>query len=147
MYLQALAETYVEKNGFIMDASYFKEGSHYYRIPTASLIQGIVSDIRRGKAKNYIAAKFHYSLVCLIDIVAKNVGVGKICFSGGVFQNILLLDWIEKELAGRYALFFHKNLPPNDENISFGQLIYYDNDITTAKASHLKQPLIVKMMT
>jgi hypothetical protein len=28
-------------------------------------------------------------------------------------------------------LFFHKNLSPNDENISFGQLVYHENTIVT----------------
>ena len=42
MYLQALAEEYVDENGFVMDDSYFKEGSRYYRIPTATLMQGII---------------------------------------------------------------------------------------------------------
>ena len=138
MYLQALAEEYVEENGFAMSDSYFKEGSHYYRIPTASLMQGIMIDIKKGKAKNYIAAKFHYSLVCLIDIVAKNIEVQKICFSGGVFQNALLVDWIQKEHSNKYELFFHKDLTPNDENISFGQLVYYDNDIKTKNKENLK---------
>jgi len=129
MYLQALAEEYVVENGLVMDDSYFKEGSHYYRIPTASLIQGIIMDIKKGKSRNYIAAKFHYSLVCLIDIVAKNIGVEKICFSGGVFQNALLVDWIQTTYNGKYELYFHKNLSPNDENISFGQMVYFDNNL------------------
>jgi hydrogenase maturation protein HypF len=131
MYLQVLAEDYVNANGFVMDASYFKAGSHYYRIPTASLIQGIIMDLEKGKAKNYIAAKFHYSLVCLIDIVAGNINVTNICFSGGVFQNALLVDWIQKEYGSKYQLYFHKNLSPNDENISFGQMVYYENGIRT----------------
>jgi len=138
MYLQALAEEYVEENGFLMNDSYFKEGSHYYRIPTASLMQGVMSDIEKGEAKNYIAAKFHYSLVCLIEIVAKNINVKKICFSGGVFQNALLVDWIQKEHSNKYELSFHKDLTPNDENISFGQLVYYDNDIKTKNKEGLK---------
>lgn len=129
MYVQALAEDYVTANGFEMNETYFKKGAHYYRIPTASLIQEIISDIKKGKAKNLIAAKFHYSLVCLIDIVAMNIGVEKICFSGGVFQNALLVDWIQTELKDKYQLHFHKNLSPNDENISFGQMIYYDNNL------------------
>ncbi|MES2773975.1 MAG: carbamoyltransferase HypF [Bacteroidota bacterium] len=139
MYLQALAEEYVDENGFGMDSSYFIEGSHYYRIPTASLMQGIIRDIEKNKPKNYIAAKFHYSLVCLIDIVAKNVGVEKICFSGGVFQNALLLDWIQHEYSCKYQLYFHKNLSPNDENISFGQMAYFDNNITTTDSKNHQQ--------
>jgi hydrogenase maturation protein HypF len=141
--LQVLAEEYVTKKGFVMNESYFKEESHYYRIPTASLMQEIIMDIKKDRDKSYIAAKFHFSLVCLIDIVAKNIEVENICFSGGVFQNALLVDWIQSRYLGKYSLFFHKDLSPNDENISFGQLIYHDNQIK----SILKEDSIDKART
>ena len=129
MYLQALAEDYVKKNGFVMEDAYFQEGAHYYRIPTATLMQGIILDIKKGKEKEYISAKFHYSLVCLIGIVSEYLQIEKICFSGGVFQNMLLTDWIQKKYSARYQLYFHKFLSPNDENISFGQMVHFDNEI------------------
>jgi hydrogenase maturation protein HypF len=132
MYLQVLAEEYTEKNGLVMDESYLKEDASHCGISTTSLMNGIIQDIKKGTPKDYIAAKFHYSLVCVIGIVASNVGVEKICFSGGVFQNSLLVDWIHKEYNNRYQLFFHKDLSPNDENISFGQMVYFDNNIKTA---------------
>ena len=138
MYLQSLAEEYVEENSFKMDDSYFKEGSHYYRIPTATLMHGVMRDIEKDKSKNYIAAKFHYSLVCLVGIVATNMEVDKICFSGGVFQNALLVDWIQNEYSNKYNLYFHKDLSPNDENISFGQMVYYDNNIKTINNEDFK---------
>lgn len=131
MYLQALAEEYVNAYGFTMDGSYFEDWRHDYHIPTSLLIQGVLLDIKKGKSKSYIAAKFHYSLVCLIDIVAGNLNIENICFSGGVFQNTLLTDWIKQKCAGKYRLGFHKNLSPNDENISFGQMVYYENKIVT----------------
>ena len=105
----------------------------------ATLMQGIIRDIEKGKPKNYIAAKFHYSLVCLVGIVAKNFKVDKICFSGGVFQNALLVDWIENEFNDTYELYFHKDLSPNDENISFGQMIYFDNNIKTLSKRRFKK--------
>jgi hydrogenase maturation protein HypF len=135
MYLQALAEEYVSEYGFDMDDAYFKEGSHYYRIPTSSLVQGVSMDIKKGKVREYIAAKFHYSLVRLIGIVAQNIQVRKICFSGGVFQNALLTDWIQHEYKEKYQLYFHQNLSPNDENISFGQMVYYENKMSTRAAA------------
>ncbi len=138
MYLQSLAEEYVDENGFNMDDSYFKEGPNYYRIPITALMQGLTRDVEMGKSKKYIAAKFHYSLICLVDIVAKSLQVDKICFSGGVFQNALLVDWIENELKPRYDLYFHKNLSPNDENVSFGQMIYFDNNIKTINNDDLQ---------
>ena len=144
MYLQALAEKYVSANGFIMDDSYFKKDLNLNQISTASLIQGIMLDIKKRKEKNYIAAKFHYSLVCLLENVAKNINVEKICFSGGVFQNTLLVDWIQKEYEGKYQLFFHKNLSPNDENISFGQMVSYDNNIKTKTNNQLRKNAVIE---
>ena len=139
MYLQALAEEYVGENGFKMDDSYFKAESIYYHVPTVTLMQEIIADIEKGKSKGYIASKFHYSLVCLVGIIAKKSEVNKICFSGGVFQNSLLVDWIQKEYSKKYDLHFHKKLSPNDENISFGQMVYYDNNITSASAMTNKE--------
>ena len=127
MYLQALAEEYVNENGFVMDGSYFKEKTAYNNIPTTALMQGILQDIKTGKPKSFIAAKFHYSLVSLIEPIAVSLKIENICFSGGVFQNALLVDWIKNVLGANYQLYFHKYLSPNDENISFGQMVYYEN--------------------
>ncbi len=133
LYLQTLAEEYVHENGFTMDNSYILLREPLIaQLSTASLIQGIMSDVKKGAPKPYIAAKFHYSLVCLIDKVAESMHVEKICFSGGVFQNALLTDWIQIKYKDSYQLFFHKSLSPNDENISFGQLVYYENGISSA---------------
>jgi hydrogenase maturation protein HypF len=79
--------------------------------------------------------------VRLIGIAAQNLNVEKICCSGGVFQNALLVDWTRGEYDGKYQLYFHKNLSPNDENVSFGQMIYYDNDIKTVSGLTLKSGL------
>ncbi|MEP7321228.1 MAG: carbamoyltransferase HypF [Saprospiraceae bacterium] len=143
MRLQVLAESYVEEHGFEMDEAYFNADSHYYRIPTASLIQGIQQDMLKGKSKKFIAAKFHYSLVYLLDIVATNMNIHKICFSGGVFQNGLLLDWIEKKYSHKYRLFFHQRLPANDENISFGQMVFVDHKIKSLSDVLIKEELYI----
>ena len=142
MYLQTLAEKYVRKNGLVMDAAYFKEGFPLHRIPTGTLLQGVLQDLEAGREKSYIAAKFHYSLACLTGFVAATMQVEKICFSGGVFQNTLLVDWIQKEQGGRYQLTFHQHLSPNDENISFGQMVYYDQSINHLKISKTQQSCV-----
>ncbi|MCC8423517.1 carbamoyltransferase HypF [Mucilaginibacter sp. UR6-11] len=131
MYVQSSAEEYININGFVTDEPYLKLDLAGENIPTTSLIQGVIMDIEKNRSVDYIAARFHYSLVCLVDIMAQNLGVKKICFSGGVFQNILLVDWIQHEYNHKYDLYFHKNLSPNDENISFGQLVFEENRIET----------------
>ena len=85
----------------------------------------IIMDLQKGKSIDFIAAKFHYSLMNLIKIVANNLKIKNIAFSGGVFQNSLLVDLIIHHLKGDFELYFHKELAPNDENISFGQLVCY----------------------
>ena len=132
MFLEAMAESYVAKNGFKMEASYI-DALSANRIPVSSMIQGIVSDIEAGKSKALIAAKFHYSLVASIGLIAEKENARKICFSGGVFQNALLVDWISDRYKDQYQLYFHKNLSPNDESVSFGQMVYYDNGIRSVR--------------
>jgi hydrogenase maturation protein HypF len=71
-----------------------------------------------------VAARFHVSLVQSVKMIAANWKVDSIAFSGGVFQNAVLVDLLLHHLSNEYRLLFHQQLSPNDENIAFGQLIY-----------------------
>jgi hydrogenase maturation protein HypF len=99
---------------------------HY--LSTQSLMKEIIIKIKDGENKPEIAAWFHVKLVLIIQRVADNSSCGKICFSGGVFQNGLLIDLVTKIVGKKHLLYFNKNLSPNDENISFGQLMHYSNN-------------------
>jgi hydrogenase maturation protein HypF len=127
--LEKSAQQYFTTNGYSFTESYFMEGAHLHKIPTATLFTGIITDIEKGKPADFIAAKFHYSLVQLVKIVAHNLQLQKIAFSGGVFQNAVLVDLLYQHLGQIHQLYFHQNLSPNDENISFGQMVYYDTNI------------------
>ena len=70
-----------------------------------------------------IAAKFHNSIVDYIAAVAKKTGIQKLAFSGGVFQNGLIVELIIKKLSYNHQLYFHNRLSPNDECIAFGQVV------------------------
>ncbi len=125
MQLEALAQDYFDTDNVQMDECYFSKKSYLNTIPTQDLLRGIVHDILNGKENDFIAAKFHFSLMRLIGFVAQELKIEQIAFSGGVFQNSLLVDLILIHLKDDFELFFHKDLSPNDENISFGQLMYY----------------------
>ncbi len=150
MYLQVLAEEYIKENGFVVNGSYFKTGEHYYRIPTLTLMHGVIADIYAHRDKKYIAAKFYYSMVSLVGMAARHMKVSDICFSGDVFQNALLVDWIKREYKNQYNLCFHVNLAPNNENISFGQMVYYENGIrslftaVSRQQKHQKEKVFVR---
>lgn len=129
MRLEVLARNWCHQNGYHMQESYFKAGGRDHSLPSQTLVSGVLSDMEQQKDKGFIAAKFHGSLVHLINIIAEEEKVKKIGCSGGVFQNSLLVDMMQMSLGKRYQLYLHQHLSPNDENISFGQLVYYDNDL------------------
>jgi hydrogenase maturation protein HypF len=93
--------------------------------PLMSILEAVFEDKKNGKSSGLIAARFHRSLVNLIRHEAQRFKLKKIAFSGGVFQNGLLVDMILTDLQKEFELFFHKQLSPNDECISFGQMAYY----------------------
>lgn len=126
--LETIATRYVKRNGYYFQKAYplpVNNGA----IQLEELIDGIVYDWQRSNNAGYIAAKFHYSLIKLIGTIASTQRLNKIAVSGGVFQNTLLRDMLTLYLGKTNELYFHKNLSPNDENISFGQLVYWDQNI------------------
>lgn len=125
MQLEALAKDYLKTHKWSTLDSYVQEEWPTYSVPTSLLIHKIIQDLENGVNRGRIATKFHYSLVSCIANAARREGIKKIAFSGGVFQNETLVDLIQENLETHFELHFHKELSPNDENISFGQLIYW----------------------
>jgi hydrogenase maturation protein HypF len=124
MLLEAQAQAFVNRHRHDYSEEYplhFQEPC----VPVKTLFQGIMDDVQAGKNKGAIAWKFHYSLAGLIAETTQKTNIHKIAFSGGVFQNALLTDLILHQLKDKNELYFHKKLSPNDENISFGQLMCY----------------------
>ncbi len=94
------------------------------KIDLNPMLTNILTDFQTGVSKAKIAFTFHLTLVNLVERIAEAAGVSKIGFSGGVFQNTLLVDLLHQLLADKFQLYFHRHLSPNDENISFGQMIF-----------------------
>lgn len=131
--LETLALQYFISNGYNFIESYFTPEGIIGGISTDNLIKGLMEDILKGINADFIAAKFHYSLAHIISYIAEENKIDAIACSGGVFQNAVLVDLINFHLGKTYHLFFHNNLSPNDENISFGQMVYHDNDLDSKK--------------
>ena len=125
MYLENLAVNYFRKNGFNITETYFYKESIGLEISTDKMFAKLMTDIRNGKDKGFIAAKFHYSLADLVKTIATKLNIKNIALSGGVFQNTLLVDLIKKQMKPDQNLFLHCQLSSNDECISFGQLCCY----------------------
>jgi len=90
------------------------------------LLRGIIRDRLRGRDPAEIARAFQHGLaqgVCdaLVSIgKARNSSI--VVFSGGVFQNELLLEDLKDLLAGtNFQIWTNHAVPPNDGGISLGQ--------------------------
>jgi hydrogenase maturation protein HypF len=86
------------------------------------VLQNILDLVEKGVAIDNIALQFHRLLVEWIFQIAKSAGSNCLAFSGGVFQNALLIDLLQDRFSSEYELYFHRQLSPNDECIAFGQL-------------------------
>ena len=105
------------------------ESKEHNKIPAKLLMQIIVKSYKiEGKSKAYIAASFIYTLAKIIINEALKNEIKTIACSGGVFQNSLLIS-IVLRLAKKenINIKLNRKLSANDENISFGQLMYFQN--------------------
>ncbi|MGB5497296.1 MAG: carbamoyltransferase HypF [Maribacter sp.] len=94
-------------------------------ISPKEIIKKVHADIKIGKPRAQIIVNFLFTLAFLILEMAKNKNYKYIALSGGVFQNTTLVDMLLELAPKEIKLYFHKELSPNDENISFGQIMYY----------------------
>ncbi len=96
------------------------------KIKIKELIRNIYLDVKKKENYPVIAAKFHNTLS---DIIVRTVSVtanwkntDKVCLSGGVFQNELLLTGLEKKLTeSGFQVFTQSVIPVNDGGLSLGQ--------------------------
>ncbi len=92
------------------------------------LINLILESKTKGVSLEKIAASFIYSLAKVIINVSNRLDCEIIACSGGVFQNSLLVKMLNELAVKHYkSLKINCKLSVNDENISFGQFMYYQH--------------------
>lgn len=92
------------------------------------LVRAVLADLAAGVEPGRVARRFHLGLadgtaaLCIAE--AARLGVGAVALSGGVFQNVVLLERVASRLdsAGIQPL-VPRDLPPNDGGISYGQAV------------------------
>ncbi|HET8787555.1 MAG TPA: carbamoyltransferase HypF, partial [Actinomycetes bacterium] len=90
------------------------------------LVRAVVEDLEAGAAPPLVAARFHNGLaaatIAACQAVRETTGLEAVALSGGVFQNLLLLDGVVAGLEGQgFRVLVHSRVPPNDGGISLGQ--------------------------
>lgn len=105
----------------------------YYPVPLVNnrlqhdvMLPYIFEDLEKKEDVSHIAFRIFCSLAKAIENVSTYFDIQKIAFSGGVFQNELLVHLLKRLLSENKELYFHKQLSPNDECIGFGQIACYE---------------------
>ncbi|GAA4228135.1 carbamoyltransferase HypF [Actinomadura meridiana] len=101
-------------------------GSEPFTVAGGDLVEAVVADLRAGVPVPSISARFHNGVAALIvdaaTLVRDATGLGVVALSGGVFQNMLLLDRAVSGLTDEgFDVLTHHRVPPNDGGISLGQ--------------------------
>ena len=92
----------------------------------SDLVRAVVDDLSRGVGQPTIAARFHRGLAAVTVQVAAAAaradGLDTVALSGGVFQNVVLLELVTSGLEREdLRVLTHGRVPCNDGGISLGQ--------------------------
>ncbi|MDQ6634420.1 MAG: carbamoyltransferase HypF [Gemmatimonadota bacterium] len=101
-------------------------GDASWTADAASIIDGVVTDLARGRSRPEIAAAFHGALRDLVVLgcerVREQTGLHTAVLSGGVFANVLLAETAHDALvAGGFRVLIPREVPCNDGGLSLGQ--------------------------
>jgi hydrogenase maturation protein HypF len=87
------------------------------------VIAGVLGDLDRGIAPEWIAAGFHAAVVELVVKVAGCAGESAVALGGGCFQNRILLEGCVRRLGEEgYRVYWPQRVPPNDGGLALGQV-------------------------
>jgi hydrogenase maturation protein HypF len=102
-----------------------KEGLPF-ALKTDRIIRYIVDQRLSGDSQQLLASQFHEALSRIITAGCNKsrdmTGIKKVALSGGVFQNLLLLNLCEQKLIqSGFEVILHSKVPANDGGIALGQ--------------------------
>jgi hydrogenase maturation protein HypF len=111
---------------FCTESYEFEIAPDGHLIRAEAVIRRAVEDLLDGVLPELVSAKFHLGVSLLITIIACRIRderrLNRVVLSGGVFQNVLLLESTRRMLEHvGLEVFTHKRVPPNDGGISLGQ--------------------------
>lgn len=91
------------------------------------LVRAALADLHAGVSPEAISTRFHHgvadAIVRVCQMLREATGVSTAALSGGVFQNVLLLDRTVTRLEqSGFRVLIHSRVPPNDGGISLGQV-------------------------
>jgi hydrogenase maturation protein HypF len=101
-------------------------------VDTSPLIAAIYSGVISGTDPSLIAMQFHHAVAQLIVNICvearEEQSINEVGLSGGVFQNVFLLDLAHKNLLAKgFNVYLHCQVPPNDGGLALGQALIGQN--------------------
>lgn len=98
-------------------------------LPTDLLVRELIEAKLSGEDSRVLSYRFHAELARMIveetAEISRRTGVRTAALTGGVFQNRLLLEMVEKGLEEAHVqVIRHHLVPPNDGGIGLGQALY-----------------------
>ncbi len=97
-------------------------------VETDSIISAMIDDIIDNRQIGFVAARFHKTVADMVlkgcIRIRQTTALNRVCLSGGVFQNITLLELcIDLLEAYGFSVFVHSDIPTNDGGIALGQAV------------------------
>jgi hydrogenase maturation protein HypF len=101
-------------------------GTEPFVVEAGDLVRAVVADRAAGTPAPTVAARFHRGVAGAIaagaECIRESTGLDTVALSGGVFQNLLLLDATADLLGERgFRVLTHHRVPTNDGGLSLGQ--------------------------
>lgn len=107
-----------------------------YIIDFIPIVRGVVEDLQTALPVAVISEKFHNTIAemtvetCVKIRSDAHNELNEVALSGGVFQNMFLLDKTYKNLIkDGFKVYIHRRVPPNDGGISLGQAVIASSKI------------------
>jgi hydrogenase maturation protein HypF len=96
------------------------------KVETSELFRNLLADIHSGASIPIISARFHNGLAELSYQVCAEIrrktGINEVALSGGVWQNMALLERATRRLRkDGFMVYLHHQVPANDGGLSLGQ--------------------------
>jgi hydrogenase maturation protein HypF len=125
--LEQLAETLTPAEAEAYPAT-LETGEGPFTIRGSDLLHAVIEDRTGGVPAPVIASRFHHGVAALIEagcvLMRERYDLGTVALSGGVFQNLLLLNATVARLETRgFRVLLHSRVPCNDGGISLGQAV------------------------
>jgi hydrogenase maturation protein HypF len=113
------------------EAGWYRAGLEHHSpflIKGTDLVRAAAEQTAAGVRREVIAARFHNGVAAAIEagckLARERTGLGTVALSGGVFQNVLLLQAAVGRLqTSGFRVLTHARVPCNDGGISLGQAV------------------------